>query len=232
MIERGELGIAAALCARLGDRLGRSAVRRPLADAGARHERADQVRQLHRRPRRMTASASTAGSSATCPTSASARSRAGRAPASSASTASAPRPATGSRPGQSIRVPPQGEERAAAEDAAPKRADAERRRDRLRPRAGDPRGRGRDRRQQAARPRHPGRHQDQRPSRPAARRPRRRGRAAAQAGPPARQGHVGRAAGRPHAARRRLLLEELFRPHRAQGLLGAGRRRARRSRTA
>ena len=48
----------------------------------------------------------------------------------------------------------------------------------------------------------------------------------AQARPPARQGHVGRAAGRADGARGGPFRQGLFRPHRAQGLLGAGGRRA------
>ena len=104
-----------------------AAVRRPLADAGAGMS-ADQVRTVHRRATRMTASASTAGSGATCPRRASARSRAGRGPASSGSTASAPRPATGSRPARSSACRRRARRRR-RRHAAPKRDDAERRRE-------------------------------------------------------------------------------------------------------
>ena len=80
--------------------------------------------------------------------------------------------------------------------------------------------------QQAAGPGDAGRDQDRPASRPAARRAGRREGPAAQAGPPARQGHQRRAAGRALGARGGAFRQGLFRPHRAQGLLGAGRRRA------
>ena len=54
----------------------------------------------------------------------------------------------------------------------------------------------------------------------------------AEARPSARQGHVGRAAGGADGARGRAFRQGLLRAHGAQGLLGAGRRRARRRRRA
>ena len=84
--------------------------------------------------------------------------------------------------------------------------------------------------QQAAGPGDAGRHQDRRSISTACSTGSPTMRGTAQAGPPARQGHVGRAAGRAHGARRRPFRQGLFRPHGAEGLLGAGRRRPRRRR--
>ena len=182
-----------------------------LADAGGRHERERSGPPVQRDRRRMTASASTAGSSATCRTSSFGQSRAGRAPASCASTASAPTPGDRIAAGQIVRVPPQGEEAPAPEEEA---AAARRRSATTRSTSSAAlvihEDRGRDRAQQAARPRHPGRHQDARPSRPAARRPRRGRRAAPEAGPPARQGHVGRAAASPARPRAAAFFAKAF----------------------
>ena len=175
-----------------------------------------------------TASASTAGSSGTCPTSASTSCRAGRGPDSCGSTASARRPATGCETGQVLRVPPAEAAPAEGPGARPKRIvepltedEAEFVRDMVH-------GQGPRlvRAQQAAGTGDAGRDQDGPASRPAARRAGRRGRAAAQAGPPARQGHQRRPAGRALGAGGGSFRQGLFRPHRAQGLLGADRRRA------
>ena len=178
-------------------------------------------------PPTMTASGSTAGSSATCPT------RASTSVSRWARTGQLRVDGKRAAPGDRIEAGPD-DPRAAGRAAAPtprakpERAHAQRRRDRLRRRDGDP-PRPRRRSSSTSRPASPRR---------AAPRPivhldglldglADEATSRAQAGPPARQGHVGRPAARPHAARRGLLLEELFRPHRAQGLLGAGRRRAR-----
>ena len=183
---------------------------------------------VHRRAPTTTASASTAGSSATCPTPASTSSRAGRAPASCALDGKRAAPGDRIEAGQVIRVPP-------AE--APAAADAGRHGRSAATLSAD----------EIAFVNEMVIHRDaaaivvNKPPGLATQGGTKTnvhldglldGLAdedgdAAQARPPARQGHVGRPAGRPHAARRRLLLEELFRPHRAQGLLGAGRRRAR-----
>ena len=181
-------------------------------------------------PKTMTASASTAGSSGTCPTSASTSCRAGRGPGSCGSTASARRRATGSQTGQVLRVPPAEAAPAEGPGARPKR-------DR---RAAD-RGRGRVRPGDGAWPRArdwfmlnkpPGlatqggtktvQHLDRLLD----------GLAdedgpAAQAGPPARQGHQRASCWSRASARAAGHFAKAFAgPHRAQGLLGAGRRRA------
>ncbi len=73
-----------------------------------------------------------------------------------------------------------------------------------------------------------GRDQDRPASGPPARRAGGRSRAAAQARPSARQGHQRRPAGRAIGAGGGAFRQGLFRPDRAQGLLGADRGRARR----
>jgi hypothetical protein len=156
-----------------------------------------------------TASGSIAGSSGICPTPASTSSRAGRAPASSASTARAPTPGDRLARARRSACPRPSRSSAAAKPQARSPA-AQRRPDRLHARDGDPPGcrrrscstsRPASRRRAAPRPSSMSTACSTRSS---------SSRGAAQAGPPARQGYVGRAAARPHRARRRLLLQASF----------------------
>ena len=179
-----------------------------------------------------TASGSIAGSSGICPTPASPPSPNGRAPGSCASTARAPRRATGIARGPD-----------AARAARRARAAPIAKPERERPPLTD---------DEIAFAREMVIHQDAQAfvlNKPpglatqggtkthrACRRPARRAavrrRGPAQAGPPARQGHVGRAARRAHRARRGVLRQGLFGPHRARRSIGRWSSACPRSRTA
>ena len=107
---------------------------------------------------------------------------------------------------------------------------ADRGRRAVRPRHGDPPGSARLRAQQAAGARDAGRDQDDPASRPAARRPRRTKRGRPKLVHRLDKDTSGALAGGAERARGGPFRQGLFRAHGAQGLLGAGRRRARRRR--